>query len=195
MHDEISPRTGSIGRGSWHKDPALPDDWQSCFASGNYHRGHLVANAYRQGNTNARNQTFYYTNQALQEQNGFNGAIWENLESKVRSVAPLSGSRDTLYVVVGLLYEGTPRIMDGKPAPSHFYKLLMKCSFNDNGSMSTAKGIAYLMVNDVHSGTDYDNAAYRTTIDAIEQRTGFDFFTNVPKELQDAAENSSAPIW
>ena len=34
-----------------------------------------------------------------------------------------------------------------------------------------------------------------TTIDAIEERSGFDFYVNVPKELQDAAESSSKSIW
>lgn len=192
MHDDEYPDRG-VGRGSWHKDPAVPDSWQSCFASGNYHRGHLVASNYRQGSKSTDNyQVFYYTNQALQEQNGFNGSIWNALETAVKKAAP--SGRDTLYVVVGLLYE-TQRIMDGKAAPSHFYKLLMKCGFNADGSMKSAKGVAYLMENDVHDSSNYDSAQYRTTIDAIEERTGFDFYANIPKNLQDAAEKTSQPIW
>ena len=34
-----------------------------------------------------------------------------------------------------------------------------------------------------------------TTIDAMEQRSGFDFYANVPAQFQDAAESSSSPIW
>lgn len=71
----------------------------------------------------------------------------------------------------------------------------MKCSFDSSGNMTAAKGCAYLFENVSHSTSEYDNAKYRTTIDAIEERSGFDFFTNVPKELQDAAESSSKPIW
>lgn len=191
MHKDVFPDK-NLGRGSWHEDPAVPSDWQSCFASGNYHRGHLVASNYRQNCLDARNQTFLYTNQALQEQNGFNGSIWNSLENKVNGFRP--SGRDTLYVVVGLLYE-TERIMDGKPAPSHFYKLLMKCSFDTGGTMTSAKGVAYLMENDVHSTSEYDNAKYRTSIDAIEERAGFDFFASVPKALQDEAEKQTAAIW
>ena len=191
MHRDVFPDNG-LGRGSWHEDPALPSDWQSCFASGNYHRGHLVASNYRQNTTNARNQTFLYTNQALQEQNGFNGSIWNQLETKVNNSRP--SGQDTLYVVVGLLYE-TERIMDNKPAPSHFYKLLLRCSFDGLGTMTSAKGVAYLMENDVHSNSEFDNVKYRTSIDAIEERTGFDFFASVPKTLQDAAEKQTDPVW
>ena len=46
-----------------------------------------------------------------------------------------------------------------------------------------------------HSGEKYTDSKFRTTIDAIEQRAGFDFFANVPKELQDAAEKQSASLW
>lgn len=191
MHRDVFPDK-NLGRGNWHEDPALPSDWQSCFASGNYHRGHLVASNYRQNTTDARNQTFLYTNQALQEQNGFNGSIWNELETKVNNSRP--SGQDTLYVVVGLLYE-TERIMDNKPAPSHFYKLLLRCSFDGLGTMTSAKGVAYLMENDAHSNSEFDNVKYRTSIDAIEERTGFDFFASVPNTLQDAAEKQTDPVW
>ena len=192
----------NVGRGSWHDDPAVPSEWQNddIWNKNNekYHRGHLVASNYRQTSKSQDNyQTFYRTNQALQEQDKFNGAIWQSLENMVASAAP--SALDTLYVVVGLLFEGDPRpgITEQEiavyEAPSHYYKLLMKCSFNTDGSMKSAKGVAYLMANVAYNNNSYDN--YTTTIDAIEQRTGFDFFTNVPKDLQDAAENSSAPIW
>ena len=35
----------------------------------------------------------------------------------------------------------------------------------------------------------------RTTIDAIEERTGFNFFANVPSSLQDAAEKQTTALW
>lgn len=196
MHKKAYPdnnlgRTGSFSD-NW--DPGIPSSWQQESSANGYSRGHLVASNYRQACTDANKQTFYATNQALQQQNGFNGAIWEKLEQKVVSATP-SGS-DTLYVTVGLLFEdGVSLPSFSTPCPSHFYKLLMKCSFDSSGNMTAAKGCAYLFENVSHSTSEYDNAKYRTTIDAIEERSGFDFFTNVPKELQDAAESSSKPIW
>ena len=197
MHDDAYP-DNNVGRlGDWttssgdNTDPGIPSSWQQCLADSGYSRGHLVASDYRQACSEANRQTFYWTNQALQWQNSFNSGIWSSLENDVKKYSP--SGRDTLYVTVGLLYEGTQKVVkNGAIVPSHFYKCLMKCSFDDSGAMTAAKGCAYLFTNEAHSG-NYSQGI--TTIDAIEQRSGWDFFTNVPKELQDAAESSSKAIW
>ena len=190
MHDDVYP-DNNVGRyGSWKEDPGIPSEWQSCFSSSGFSRGHQVASNYRQASTEANSQTFYYTNQALQYQNSFNDGVWNNLENAVVANAP--SGRDTLYVVVGLLYEDGKTI-SGVPCPSHFYKCLMKCSFSASGEMTGAKGCAYIYTNEPHSGMSYSQGI--TTIDAMEQRSGFDFYANVPAQFQDAAESSSSPIW
>lgn len=195
MNKDVFPKTG-IGRYDiWTEDPAVPSDWQRSVASSNYSRGHFVASDYRQNTIDANSQTFYYTNQTLQWQNGFNGGIWSSLEGDVSSHAP-SGS-DSLYVVVGVLYEGQELVIDTNQGvkasvASHFYKCLMKCSFNSSGAMTGAKGCAYIFTNEKHSG-NYSQGV--TSIDAIEERSGWDFFANVPKDLQDTAERSSTALW
>ena len=190
MHAETYADLG-VGRlGSWTPDPGIPESWQQSSATSTYSRGHFVASNYRQTTGDANRQTFYYTNQALQEQNGFNGALWASLEQDVAKHAP--SGRDTLYVVVGILYEDDT-IINNIPCPSHFYKCLMKCSFSEDGSMTDAKGCAYLFTNVSHSGQSYSSGI--TSIDEVEKRSGWDFFTNVPKALQDKAEAQSAALW
>ena len=71
----------------------------------------------------------------------------------------------------------------------------MKCTFNASNVMTAASGIAYIMTNEAHSGSHYYDASFVTTIDAIEARAGFDFFPNVPANLQNAAESTSTPLW
>lgn len=189
MHKEAYP-DNNVGRtGSWTDDPGIPVSWQQSSSTSGYSRGHFVASNYRQATGDANKQTFYKTNQALQEQNGFNGSIWENLESAVVANAP--SGRDTLYVVVGVLYEDD-KTLGGVPCPSHFYKCLMKCSFDTSGNMTGAQGCAYLYTNVAHTG-NYSQGL--TSIDAVEQKSGWDFFTNVPKDLQDAAENKTNAIF
>ena len=191
MHKGAYP-DNNVGRtGSWKEDPAFPSSWQQESSANGYSRGHLVASNYRQACSDANKQTFYCTNQALQEQNGFNGAVWNNLELAVAANAP--SGRDTLYVVVGLLFEdGVPLPSFSTPCPSHFYKLLMKCSFNAKGEMEDAEGCAYLFTNVSHKGEPYSD--FVTSIDAIEQRTGIDFYHNVPKALQDQAEKTAVSL-
>lgn len=189
MHKDAYPDNNMGRTGNWTVDPGIPASWQQESNGSGYSRGHFVASNYRQANSDANKQTFYNTNQALQEQNGFNGTLWAKLEQDVVSHAPTG--RDTLYVVVGILYENSKTI-GGVPCPSHFYKCLMKCSFNESGSMTAAKGCAYLFTNEAHSGS-YSQGI--TSIDAIEQRSGWDFFVNVPSALQDTAEAQSSEIW
>ena len=101
-------------------------------------------------------------------------------------------------MVVGVLFEGDKTLPsnDGKdvPIPSHFYKCVMKCSFDAGGTVTAASGVAYLFTNEAHGG-GYNDSQYVTSIDAIEQRTGFDFFPRVPSALQSAAESSASPIF
>lgn len=190
--DENNGRTGS-----WITDPAISLTQQSGLDNAStvgYSRGHLVASNYRQSSTGQNNQTFYYSNQAPQWQNNFNSGVWSTLENNIVSNTP-SGT-DTLYVVTGVLYEGTTTTLPSGsvnvPIPSHFYTCLMLCSFSGD-TMTSAQGCAYLFTNEAHEGgTPADGL---TTIDAVEQRAGFDFFPTVPSSLQSAAESSSTALW
>ena len=70
----------------------------------------------------------------------------------------------------------------------------MKCSFDASGTMTGAKGCAYLFENKTYPNKEaYNN--HLTTIDAIEQRSGWDFYTNVPEQLQATAEAQSNALW
>ena len=189
MHKDVFFDSG-LGRGNWTTDPAIPSSWQNSETLGNYHKGHLVSSNYRQNYKSARNQTFYYTNQAPQYQTKFNDGIWNSMEQRIAAIAP-SGS-DTLYVVVGVLYEGSVQSIDGVPIPSHFYTCLMKCSFNTSRLMTGAQGCAYLFENRPYDGSSYNS--YKCTIKSVEQRAGFDFFHNVPDEFESSAEQQTAGI-
>ena len=180
----------------WTQDPGIPETWQQSVAGSGFSRGHFVASDYRQADLFSDNaQTFYWTNQALQWQDGFNGGLWSSLEQAVVSHAPTG--RDSLYVVVGVLFEDPEKIISTNQGTqslvaSHFYKCLMQCSFDEEGVMTAAKGCAYLYTNEAHSG-NYSQGL--TSIDAVEQRAGWDFFANVPAQLQATAEAQSTSIW
>lgn len=200
MHKDAYPDNG-VGRwdkkgGQWTPDPAIPAAWQRSVASSSYSRGHFCASEYRQTVLESANaQTFYYTNQALQWQSNFNSGIWSSLETAVSGNAP--SGRDTLYVVVGVMFNDPDKIISTNQgtqvlAPSHFYKCLMKCSFNESGAMTAAKGCAYLFTNETHSGS---YSQHITTIDNVEKQSGWDFYANIPKELQDAAEAQTTSLW
>ena len=202
----------NVGRNeSWANDPAISLTQQTGLDNAStvgYSMGHLVASEYRQSTTKQNKQTFYYSNQAPQWQNGFNGSaagysgdgVWQQLENRVKSQAP-SGTA-MLYVITGVLYEGNtvtkPSGNLNVPIPSHFYKCIMKCTFT-NGTITSAKGIAFVYTNVSHAGENYYDSAYVTSIDAIEARAGFNFFANVPGDtatgLQGKAEANTNHTW
>ena len=187
----------NVGRNdAWAYDPAIDQSWQpnlsgAYSSSGlSYDRGHQVASNDRQTTTEQNKQTFYYTNMTPQY-SSLNQGQWNQLEQKVQGVATVTTGSDILYVVTGPLFEGTLATVTDKSGneckvPSGYWKCLMKCSFSSQGEMNAAVGCAYL-VNTNSSNT----APTSTTIDAIESRTGFDFFANVPSSLQTTAESQT----
>lgn len=199
MHAGAYPNN-KVGRNeNWVYDPGIPDSWQQTglknASSVGYSRGHFCASSDRQTCVDANRETFYYSNQAPQWQEKFNGSggAWYNLEQDI----PEPTGRDTLYIVQGVLFEGEIQTLtsnDNKEVsiPSHFYKLLMKCSFNASGAMTAANGVAYLFTNEQHAG---GYSSFATTIQDIEDRTGIDFFANIPSEFQEPAEEMSSQLW
>ncbi|MGM9790954.1 MAG: DNA/RNA non-specific endonuclease [Candidatus Cryptobacteroides sp.] len=194
-------KDNSVGRNeAWAYDPALDQSWQqnlglayqSDYSSSglSYDRGHQVASNDRQTTVEQNKQTFYYTNMTAQYSK-LNQGQWNTLESKVQGVATVTTGSDTLYVVTGPLFEGTLATVPDKSgaecqAPSGYWKCLMKCSFDASGAMTAAVGCAYLF------DTNSTNVAPTVvSIDAIESRTGFDFYTNVPAALQNSAESQT----
>ena len=185
----------------WASDPAISFTQQTGLDNANtvgYSRGHLVASNYRQTTVAQNKQTFYYSNQAPQWQNGFNSGVWSTLEERVASSAVVPNGTTMLYVVTGVLYEGTtttkPSGSLNVPIPSHFYKCIMKCTFNGS-TITGAQGIAFVYTNESHTGSSYYDSAFVTTIDAIETRAGFDFFAAVPANVQNTAEANSDHRW
>ena len=195
----------NVGRNEeWTNDPAISLTQQSGLDNAGtvgFSKGHLVASDYRQSSVKQNKQTFYYSNQAPQWQDGFNSGVWETLENRVKTKTP-SGTT-MLYVITGVLYEGTITYKSSGslsvPIPSHFYKCIMQCTF-DGSTITDAKGIAFVYTNQSHSGNYYDkdsntNEVFVTTIDDLEDRAGFNFFANVPADLQNIAEANTNHGW
>ena len=195
--------SGYCGKGgsrtdAWGYDPAIPQSEQpnlsSSYSSGGkpYNRGHMIASHARSAIKVANQQAFYYTNMTPQLNATFNrgGGCWNDLEDSEMGILP--SGRDTLYVVTGCIFEDGYKTIsnagDGLKCavPDQFYKCFMLCSFDSNGKMTSAKAVGYLMPHDSPLNSGYSK--YAKTIDAIESVAGFDFFTNVPSDLQTAAE-------
>ena len=126
----------------------------------------------------------------------FNGGSWATLEDQVRTIA--RNTSDTLFVVVGTLYEN-PTIINKNgrriTRPSHCFKLLLKTrsgnthkSISDITSADDLVSIGFLYENDNDSEyTTFSEAA--VSVAEIEERSGFTFFRNIDPSIADEVKS------
>lgn len=202
---------GHIGSGrsdSWAATPDIDlndqiNVWDGSYGvnygSTIYARGHQIPNGDRNANSTMQRQTFYATNSTPQIQNGFNGGIWSQLEGGIRSVA--QSSADTVYVTTGAVLSrvGMPDQVtyiqpkhDTKqcPVPNYYYKVVLKVKRASNGAITDAQAVGIWMPHRVYSGDSYTN--YSVSVDEVERYTGFDFFANLPDDIEAKAERNSS---
>ena len=195
-----SSHMGSLKRpSSWHYSPDIPQEYQINVTSGSYKsgysRGHLLPNGSRNGNSTMQKQAFYVTNQVPQIQNTFNGSIWNNLENAVQGVA----QKEEVYVVTGVAFnkEGETKSLNyatddaGKQVavPNYFYKVVLKVK-TEGSKISDASTIGFWFEHKGYAkGDSYIN--YSVSVDQIEEWTGFDFFVNLPDDIENTAESAS----
>jgi endonuclease G len=190
-------------------DPKVPQNKQVNLSSGYgvsvtptsfteqyYARGHQIPNADRNNVVDMQTQTYYPTNMTPQLQNGFNGGIWMDLESAVRS----SVKTDTVYVVTGAAFykKGQPEAVetiDAKsknlPVPNYYWKALLKVRRDNANAVNGACAVGFWLEHreDLRTSTSaYQN--YTVSVDQLEEWTGLDLFKNLPVPLQTLCEST-----
>ena len=199
-----SKHMGSYSRpDSWSFNPLLEEKYQVDLCSASYTdyppyaRGHLIPNASRNGIKEMQLQTFYVTNSVPQIQDNFNSGMWSSLEGALQSAA----AKQTIYIVTGVAFAKvgetktisyTTAKNDTKqvPIPNYFYKVALKVTTNNGGTVTSASTVGFWFENKTYSGSAYSN--YTVTVDQVEQWTGFDFFANLPDTVEASAERNTS---
>lgn len=192
---------GSLARvDTFRPDPQVPSDWyrvldSDYFGSG-FDRGHLVPNADRDKETSRpiNQATFLMTNMIPQAPDNNQGP-WANMENYLRTLLPAN----ELYIVAGGAGTGgtgsngfTETITNGKvTVPAWTWKVAIVIPKGENDLSrvnASTRAIAVIMPNTqgIRTSNQNDWMSYITTVDAVENLTGYDFFANLP----DAVENS-----
>ena len=154
-------------------------NWRSYKKSG-YDKGHLCPAADKRYSKEAHDETFYTSNISPQKHD-FNAGIWNRLEQKTRYWAK---KNQHLYVVTGgVLKPGLKTIGKNKVSvPTEFYKVLL------DYSQPEIKAIAFLFPHEESKKPLYD---FVVSIDALEEKTGIDFFPELPDIIETKLEASS----
>lgn len=179
-------------------DPLIPRDFQTTLddhRSNGYDRGHMLGSADRLNSKQANGQTFYLSNMHPQL-NAFNAqGIWFTLEERLRKMYDTSSFRDTLYVVKGGTIADsqytTRKGASGRSliVPKYFFMALL-CK-NNNTSQGGYKAIAFWMEHKENAVTNV--LPYAISIDELEEKTGIDFFCNLPDDIETVVEANMVP--
>ena len=144
-----------------------------------YDRGHLCPAADQKWSAEAMDDSFYMSNMSPQAP-AFNRGIWGDLEATVRTFANDLGA---VYVATGPVLSDGPYKTIGRnkvAVPKEYYKAVL---YYDG--TSTARSIGFLLPNE---GSNKDLKDYVVTIDALETKTGLDFFPGLDDKLENETE-------
>ena len=173
--------------------PEMYRTTSSHYSGSGYTRGHICASADRWNSLEANRQTFLYSNMQPQLYS-FNGGIWANLESKVRSWNEAS-FRDTLYVVKGGTIDRSSDIREyvrkGSPlqllVPKYFFMAIL-CK-NSSTTNDGYKAIGFYLEHRSFYEDEKNLAPYIVSIDQLENLTDIDFFCNLPDHIERQVES------
>lgn len=211
--DAITAQDNVKRTDEWAWDSSIPFDQggveESNHKSDGFDKGHLCASEDRVYCKEANKQTFYYSNISPQL-NEFNSGFWMYLENRVRAWgrSVMNGTFDRVYVVKGgslnhLLknFVGEQKGMDGvipKTDAQGFTSKGLACPAYYFMALLAEKGNSYQTIGFwvEHSGklpiepSASDLQTKALSIDDLEQKTGLDFFCNLPDDIETEVERS-----
>lgn len=178
--------------GKFITDTSLPESFTRIthddYTKSGYDRGHLVRSEERTANIEDNTSTFLMSN-ILPQTPTLNQQTWLSLEYECERLCKSEGK--DLYVIAGGVFSGIPTRLNGKVAvPDSCWKIVLILekgqSIKDVSSKTPI--IAVMMHNGRYEKTNNDWNLYTTSVDAIERSTGYDFFRDMPDQVENVLE-------
>lgn len=146
-----------------------------------FDRGHLVPAGDMKFNSEAMKDTFYFSNMTPQPPR-FNQVRWGQLEHLMRAW----GLRyKKIWIVTGPILEENLQVIGNKnkiSVPNQYFKVVIRKTEN------SYEGFAFIMGTDVPYA---DLREYATTINAVEELAGVDFFQFLDDKVEEKIEGTS----
>lgn len=209
---------------SWHLDPTwlgsaprqndfrpddtLPSDWyhvkMTDYSGSGFDRGHHCPSGDRTSTAADNSATFLMTNMMPQAPDN-NQGTWESLEAYSRT---LVGQGSELYIIAGGQGQGgvgsngaLATVAAGRVVvPKYTWKVVMVLPQGDNdvSRVTNATRVFAVIMPNIQGVRSDPWQKYLTSVRQVEALTGYDFFSNVPVDIQnviesriDAASNTS----
>ncbi len=179
-------------------DPALPEEWYhvtaSSYRGSGFDRGHNTPSADRTKTAADNSATFLMTNMIPQAPKS-NQELWANLEDYTRGLVRQGME---VYVVMGSYGRGgtgsngsAKTIDNGRiTVPSRIWKVLVLLPEGNNDLERIDSSTRVIAVDTPNTNTvRTDWGTYRTTVDAIEEATGYNLLSRLPEKVQQVLES------
>lgn len=170
---------------NFRSDPAIStgSSTNADYKKSGYDKGHLAPAADMAWSKESMDDCFYMSNMSPQAPN-FNRGIWKELEENVRDWVE---KFETITIITGPILEKDANeyksIGENKVSvPEYYYKALLTKDANQNWT-----AIGYILPNEKCEGDFFD---YAVTVDEIEKRTGLDFFSVFPDDIETIVEST-----
>jgi endonuclease G len=174
---------------NFRPDPNLPKNFTRItptdYTGSGFDRGHLCPSADRSSSPEANSQTFYMTNMIPQTPD-LNRNVWNDFETYSRDLVK-KGKVD-LYVVAGC-YGEKGKLKKKITVPTNCWKVIV--AVPQGADFSAVNENTHVVAVDMPNAPNLgktDWRKFRTTVRAIEQKTGHNFLSNLPQNLQDTLE-------
>jgi len=190
----VSPRLDNFAGFTGLPAGAFQVQSNSYVGSG-FDRGHNIPSADRTSSSNANSSTFLMSNMIPQAPQN-NQKTWANMENYLRTIA---SQGNEVYIIMGSYGTGgvgskgsANTIANGKVnVPSNVWKVAIVLPVG-NGDLSRVSATTRVIavntpnINDIKE----DWKTYRVSVRDIEKATGYDLFSSLPKNIQDAIETT-----
>jgi len=171
----------------FRSDPEIPTGSATTtdYRRSGYDRGHLAPAAVMAFSVQTMADSFFMSNMSPQKP-AFNRGIWKRLEEQVRQIAI---REKAIYVVTGPILPKKKTVTIGAnqvTVSTHYYKVIFDLT-------PPRKMIGFILPNE---GSDRPLEGFAVTVDVVEKATGLDFFSALPKAVQERLESTiSVSAW
>ena len=189
---------GDVARhkGKFLTDPELPSGFYRVthddYTGSGYDRGHMVRSEERTRSVEDNRSTFLMTN-ILPQYHDLNAGPWLRLEEHCEELGRKQGKQ--LFVMAGGVLKGAKKssrtIGKGVAVPDTFFKIVVVLDPREGpGDVTESTPVFAVLMPNKEGIQDEGWEKYRTTVDEIERRTGYDFLPAVDEDVQEQIEST-----
>jgi endonuclease G, mitochondrial len=178
---------------NFRPDDTLPEGWYrvtpSDYTRSGFDKGHMIPSADRSNSPDNNAATFLMTNIIPQAPDN-NQGYWARLEDYERTLA---NEGNELHIISGV-YGQKGTIAGGKVAiPARIFKIIVVTPPNQGiNSINESTKIIAVDTPNVNGDRDANWTQFLTSIDSLEQKTGYNFLSNISPAIQNLVESQTA---